>query len=169
MHHRIEIEPIGHSTWRVYYRGETLIELARQPALESCRRLLALGLTGKLKMYSRGSDMLRLMADIQRGAGLTVRENRHGRLALRAYRPFEDEDADAGCGSLARTPSAFVRVHCPLPVEVAAGGRTVPPNNPLAPPDAQRANRGRRLGRAGRIAWSLIACGQPEPSQGHGF
>ena len=32
--------------------GATLIGRARQPALEACRRLLALGLTGQLRMYS---------------------------------------------------------------------------------------------------------------------
>jgi hypothetical protein len=35
--------------------------------------LLAIGLTGKLQMYSWGGDTLRLTADIERGAKLTVR------------------------------------------------------------------------------------------------
>jgi hypothetical protein len=111
MQHRIDIEPVGHSTWRVSYLGKTLIERARQPALESCRGLRAFGLTGKLGMYSRGGDTPRLTTDIERGAGLMVRENRHGCLALRPYWPFNEEDDDAGCGSLARTPAAFVMVH----------------------------------------------------------
>jgi hypothetical protein len=53
--HRIEIELADHSTWRVFYLGATLIERARLPTLESSRRRLALGLTGELRMYSRGA------------------------------------------------------------------------------------------------------------------
>jgi hypothetical protein len=74
MRHRIDIEPVSPTTWRVTFRDKTLIEEARQPAYESCRRILALGCIGKLEMYSRDSDMLRLTVDIVYGAGRSLSE-----------------------------------------------------------------------------------------------
>jgi hypothetical protein len=52
--------------------------------------LLAIGLTGKLQMYSKGSDVPRLTVDIVGGAGLTVSESPRPR--FRAFVPFDDEE-----------------------------------------------------------------------------
>jgi hypothetical protein len=87
-HYRIDIEVVSPTTWRVWFRGKVLIQNSRTPVFESCRRILAIGCIGKLEMYSRGSDQLRLTADIVAGAGRSLGETDAGGLRVRPYRPF---------------------------------------------------------------------------------
>jgi len=77
--HRIYIEVVGLGErghrYRVTYNGQTLIEACREPGLDACRALLALGITGRLEMWRPGKAWHDLQLDIEAGAKLTVLEN----------------------------------------------------------------------------------------------
>ena len=77
--HRITIEPTslgerGHR-YRVNYAGSILIESSRVPALDACRALLALGVTGKLEVWRSGRPWPYMQLEIERAALLTVEES----------------------------------------------------------------------------------------------
>ena len=81
MSHRITIEPthIALETgqrYRVHHEGRVLLENTRVPLLDACRALLAEGITRRLEMWRAGRSHWDAAADIEVGAGWTVRETR---------------------------------------------------------------------------------------------
>jgi hypothetical protein len=79
MAHRIEIEPtvLGERgpRYSVTHAGGLLIESTRNPELDACRALQALGLNGQLEVWRKGSATRPAMVlDLASGAQLTVAE-----------------------------------------------------------------------------------------------
>jgi hypothetical protein len=86
--HAIEIQP-GDYTQRgrlytVVHNGKVLIRESYDPELDACRKLLELGLKGKLTTY-RG-DQPCMVLDIEKAAQLSVRENHSGTPVFVKYR-----------------------------------------------------------------------------------
>jgi hypothetical protein len=75
---RVELEPIGVTEhvqrYRVMYAGEVLAEGRRNPIFDACRALLARGITGRLEVWRRGKTSADMQLDIEKGAGLMIRE-----------------------------------------------------------------------------------------------
>jgi hypothetical protein len=71
---RVELEPIGATGYRVLYAGKVLAEGRRNPIFDACRALLARGITGRLEVWRRGKTSADMQLDIEKGAGLTIRE-----------------------------------------------------------------------------------------------
>jgi hypothetical protein len=78
MAHRVEIEPrsLGERgpLYRVSHAGTVLIEGTRNPELDACRRLQALGLDGRLEVWRKENARPDIVVDIARGAQFTVEE-----------------------------------------------------------------------------------------------
>jgi hypothetical protein len=76
--HRIDIVFVrcgqGGTHYRVTYRGETLIESTKEPVLNACRALVAMGLRGRLEMWGGESYPRMVVHDIEQGAKLMVVE-----------------------------------------------------------------------------------------------
>jgi hypothetical protein len=72
-----------------------LIESSRVPALEACRALLALGITGKLEVWRPGKAWPDMQLDIEEGAKLTVIETEKEGPRFGWWRPFSDATLDA--------------------------------------------------------------------------
>lgn len=91
--HSILIEPVslGDRGYRycVTYNGKVLLESVREPLLEACRALAAKGLRGRLQMWRTGKAYPDMVADIERGARLTVAETAGSGPVLRAWQPFQ--------------------------------------------------------------------------------
>lgn len=68
-------KPDGRQMYRVIYAGSTLIESTPEPLFDSCRALLAEGITGKAEMWAKGEQHPRMIADIEKGTPLTVAES----------------------------------------------------------------------------------------------
>lgn len=89
--HRIDIDPkpkhfgARDPAFTVYYDGKELLRSA-MPFYDSCRALLAMGLTGYLEMYGPG---LRMSGDIEVNAGFMVNKGRRA-----AYIPFPEKEKD---------------------------------------------------------------------------
>jgi hypothetical protein len=118
--HRIIIEPAslgerGHR-YRVTYDGRTLIESSRVPALDACRALLALGITGKLEVWRSGKAWPDMQLEIERGALLTVEESDRQAPRFVRWKPREDALANGPCGSegSARTRASEIPVPGPV-------------------------------------------------------
>ena len=73
--HTARRHPVGIERWSVLYAGKLLVERARDPECDAARALLAMGLTGKLKMCDRDGRHLSTI-DIERAALVTAREGR---------------------------------------------------------------------------------------------
>src|SRR6516162_4720328 len=75
---RVELEPIGLTEqgqrYRVMYAGETLVEGRRNPIFDACRALLARGITGRLEVWRQGRASADMQLNIEKGAGLAIRE-----------------------------------------------------------------------------------------------
>jgi hypothetical protein len=107
---RIDIEPttLGERgpRYRVTHGGALLIESARNPELDACRKLRSLGLAGRLEVWRKGKphpDMV--IADIERGAQLTVNEGDRYALRFAAWQAREALSDSVSCSS-ARPPAA---------------------------------------------------------------
>jgi hypothetical protein len=84
----IEIGEIGAGRYQVLYQRRVLIASCREPEFSACRALIALGVTGLMETYRRTDKRYACMRiEIQRGARLTVSENRSG-IRIVAWRPF---------------------------------------------------------------------------------
>ena len=71
--HRVEIERTRWTStgarYHVTWRGEVLIESARDPEHEACRASLANGITGTVETYFPDGIVARMRLDIEKGAG----------------------------------------------------------------------------------------------------
>jgi hypothetical protein len=98
--HRIDVERTHYTStgarYRVTYLGETLIESARDPEFETCRALLAKGVTGTLVTYSPGSSVPRMRVDIAKGAQLMTINNATDGPRIGRYRPHPKSNDQDG-------------------------------------------------------------------------
>lgn len=112
MTHRIVITPSRDSDnnprhngrgalYDVTYEGRVIVTNATEPCLAACRALREMGITGKLEMWDDILPYVRLTADIDKAAKLTVEEgDRLPRLrTYRAYRGGDAQDGDLGAGA----------------------------------------------------------------------
>lgn len=86
----IELESVrgsGGARYRVWWRGRVLLERSRDPEHEAARALPAMGVTGSLAIYWRGSSHPAMHLDIETAADLTVKEGQ-SRPRLTAWQPF---------------------------------------------------------------------------------
>lgn len=79
--------PDATEKWNATYQGKPPVSRVRVPSFDSCRALLALGITGRVGFIHAGTDRVAFWMDIEKGAGLTVEENDEG-IRIRKYRPF---------------------------------------------------------------------------------
>ena len=96
---RVTIEPAalgerGHR-YRVTYAGSILIESSRVPALDACRALLALGITGKLEMWRQDKAWPDMQLEIEGGAKLTVIETEKEGPRFGWWQPFSHATPNA--------------------------------------------------------------------------
>src|SRR5262249_61652625 len=70
--HRIEVQVVRYGVrgpvYRVRYAHEVLISACRCPLLDSCRALLARGITGRLELWRAGKATFDAACDVQVGA-----------------------------------------------------------------------------------------------------
>lgn len=86
---RIDIEPVsgtGNQRYRVVWEGGTLVARARDPEHEAARALQALGISGLMQTFVRGTASMVL--DIARVAKCMVVENSRG-LRVMPWRPID--------------------------------------------------------------------------------
>lgn len=75
--------------YSVSFEDETIINKTRNPSADACRRLVALGHSGRLEVWSIGEPSARLIIrDIEKAAGLTIAENTAHGPRVAAYQPF---------------------------------------------------------------------------------
>jgi hypothetical protein len=60
--------------YSVLFDGNLLVERSRDPELDAARALLARGVTGRLTLLDGKTGRPRTILDIEKAAGLTVRE-----------------------------------------------------------------------------------------------
>ncbi len=73
----------------VSFEGQTIIEKTRNPTADACRRLVALGNSGRLEVWGNGEPFARLIIrDIETASGLTISENTAHGPRVAAYQPF---------------------------------------------------------------------------------
>jgi len=96
---RVIIEPTAlgerEHRYRVTYAGSNLIESSRVPALDVCRALLALGITGQLEAWRPGKAWPDMQLDIEAGSKLTVIETEKEGPRFAPWRSFSDPTQDA--------------------------------------------------------------------------
>ena len=94
--------------YRVTYAGETLIEGRRNPIFDACRALLARGITGRFEVWRRGKESADMQLDIERGAGLAIKETTTESLRIVTWEPWRPNPDDR-----ARGPVSYRRVQPP--------------------------------------------------------
>lgn len=93
MAHEIEIEALpvnagaSRGMWRVWYKGEVLIERARDPEFAACRALAARGVSGDLVSRIKGSVTPGLRVAIDAGAQMSTQEGEAGRARIGKWVP----------------------------------------------------------------------------------
>jgi hypothetical protein len=75
---RIDVQIIRYGArrpvYRITYAGEVLINASRCPLFDSCRALLARGITGRLELWRPGKTTFDAACDIEVGAQWTILE-----------------------------------------------------------------------------------------------
>jgi hypothetical protein len=88
---RIEVQVIRFAVrgpvYRVMYADEVLIGACRCPLLDSCRALLARGITGRLELWRAGKATFDAACDVQIGAQYTIIESETESLRLARWSP----------------------------------------------------------------------------------
>lgn len=75
--------------YSVSFEGRTIIAKTRNPSADACRRLVALGHSGRLEVWAKGEPFARLIfRDIVTTAGLTIAENTAHGPRVATYQPF---------------------------------------------------------------------------------
>lgn len=84
----ISLDKLGQN-YSVSFEGETIIDKTRNPSADACRRLVALGHSGRLEVWGIGEPFARLIfRDIETAAGLTISENTAHGPRVATYQPF---------------------------------------------------------------------------------
>jgi hypothetical protein len=117
--HRIDVQVIRYGVRGPLYRvvhadGEALIESCRCPLHDSCRALLALGITGRLELWRAGKAMFDAACDIQVGAQYTIMESETESVRLVRWSP-SPWNAISHRSVEARTATDADPVPCGLP------------------------------------------------------
>jgi hypothetical protein len=117
---RIEAEVIRYGVrgplYRVTYASEVLIKACRCPLLDSCRALLARGITGRLELWRSGKATFDAACDVQVGAQYTIVETAEVSLRLAKWVPASAE-AISRLRHRAGTATEASRVPLPTPGE----------------------------------------------------
>ncbi|MBW9091413.1 hypothetical protein JNB91_26780 [Rhizobium wenxiniae] len=75
--------------YSVSFEGEIIIDKTRNPSADACRRLVAVGHSGGLEVWSISEPFPRLIIrNIETAAGLTIAENTAHGPRVAAYQPF---------------------------------------------------------------------------------
>ena len=94
--HHVEVRPtrLGErgQRYRVAHAGGILIGNSPTPVFDTCRALLALGMKGKLHVWRPEKDRADMQLDIERGAGLAIRETATESLRLMPWHPWWPSD-----------------------------------------------------------------------------
>jgi hypothetical protein len=89
--HRIDAQVVRYgargAVYRVRYVDEVLIGACRCPLLDSCRALLARGITGRLELWRAGMATFDVACDVQVGAQYTVVESETESVRLVRWSP----------------------------------------------------------------------------------
>ncbi|WP_421359690.1 hypothetical protein [Agrobacterium rosae] len=85
----VSLDKLGQN-YSVVFQGQIIISKTRNPTADACRRLLALGHSGRLEVWGSGEHFARLIIrDIEIAACLTVSENIAHGPRVAAYQPFD--------------------------------------------------------------------------------
>ena len=94
---KARLHPLGTGSYSVIFDGKLLVERSRDPECDAARALLALGRTCKLTLCDGKTGIPRTIIDIERAAGLCVKE---GPLRFAPYESRPDRasnpESDAG-------------------------------------------------------------------------
>nr|MDZ8097109.1 hypothetical protein [Nostoc sp. DedSLP01] len=75
--------------YSVSFEGTTIIDKTRNPSADACRRLVALGRSGRLEVWGIGEPFARLIIrNIETAAGLTISETTGHGPRVTTYQPF---------------------------------------------------------------------------------
>ncbi|WJH41237.1 hypothetical protein N7E02_12410 [Aliirhizobium terrae] len=75
--------------YSVSFEGEIIIDKTRNPSADACRRLVALGHSGRLEVWGIGEPFARLIIrDIETAAALTISETTGHGPRVATYQPF---------------------------------------------------------------------------------
>ena len=89
--HRIDVQVVRYGVrgpvYRVKYADEVLISACRCPLLDSCRALLARGITGRLELWRVGKATFDVACEVQVGAQYTVVESETESVRLARWSP----------------------------------------------------------------------------------
>ena len=112
---QVELEPIGltehRRRYRVTYAGETLVEGRRNPIIEARRAL-----TGRREVWHRGKTSADMQLDVERDAGLAMKETATESLRIVTWEPWRLNSDDR-----ARRPG-FYRRRQPPDDDATVGG-----------------------------------------------
>lgn len=87
----VSLDKLGQN-YSVVFQGQTIISKTRNPTADACRRLVALGNSGRLEVWGSGEHFARLIIrDIEIAACLTVSENIAHGPRVAAYQPFDSK------------------------------------------------------------------------------
>lgn len=75
---------------------DVLIASARDPEHEAARKLLDMGITGKMLAKWADSPIVSFVMDIEQAASRSVADPPRGAMAVRNWAPFNAKDAFAG-------------------------------------------------------------------------
>jgi hypothetical protein len=118
--HRIEVQVVRYGTrgpvYRVTYAGDVLIKGCRCPLLDSCRALLARGISGRLELWRPGKATFDAACDVQVGAQHTIIETETESLRLARWSP-SPWNAVFRRSIEARTATDASRIPLPTPEE----------------------------------------------------
>jgi hypothetical protein len=89
--HRVDVQVVRYGArgpiYRVRYADDVLISACRCPLLDSCRTLLARGVTGRVELWRAGKSTFDVACDVQVGAQYTVVESETESLRLVRWFP----------------------------------------------------------------------------------
>lgn len=75
--------------YAVTFDGQSIIDKTRNPSADACRRLVALGHSGRLEVWGIGEPFARLIIrNIKTAAGLTISETTAHGPRVANYQPF---------------------------------------------------------------------------------
>jgi hypothetical protein len=85
--------------YRVTYANDTLVEgRRRNPVFDACRALIARGITSRLEVWRPGKVSADMQLDIERGAGLAIKEAATESLRIMTWEPWRPNPDGASHG-----------------------------------------------------------------------
>ncbi|CCB64060.1 hypothetical protein [Hyphomicrobium sp. MC1] len=102
----IDLDDIGRGRFDAFLGRDKIVSGSKQPALDACRVLKALGITGTLEVFHAGSSVVAMRLDIERAAGLTVIESVKYGPKFAPWHPYDPATHEKAIGASASEQGA---------------------------------------------------------------